>query len=63
MSQTEVIADLVRMGNNKARLMQHYSDEQKKVLAQYGGNLSDIPMEREHPFHKLQDKINLLGKM
>lgn len=63
MSQSEVEVDLREMGGNKAKLMQKYSDEQRKILNKYGGNLSDLPMEGSNPYHKLQDKINLLGKM
>lgn len=63
MSQSTVLSDLASMGGNKAKLMQKYSDDQKKILNQYGGNLSDLPADSNHIFHKIQDKINLLGKM
>jgi cysteine synthase len=51
------------MNGNKAKLMQKYSDDQKKILNQYGGNISDLPADKDHMYHKIQDKISILGKM
>lgn len=63
MSYATVVADLAAMNGNKAKLMQKYSDEQRRILNQYGGNLSDVPMSQDNPYHKIQDKIEILGKM
>lgn len=63
MSQSAVLSDLASMDGNKAKLMQKYSDDQKNILKQYGGNISDLPADKDHMYHKIQDKIQILGKM
>ena len=63
MSRAAVLADLAGMNGNKAKLMQKYSDEQRRILNSYGGNLSDIPMSQDNPYHKLQDKIEILSRL
>lgn len=60
---SSVLADLQAAGGNKAKLMQQYSDEQRQLLSVYGGNISDIPADVNHPYHKIQDKINVLGRL
>ena len=61
--QSQVNAELAEMKGNKAALMQKYSDQQRVILNQYGGSLSDIPSNPDHIFYKLQDKIQILGRM
>jgi len=63
MSRAIVLSELAGMNGNKAKLMQKYSDDQKAILNKYGGNVSDIPMSEDNPYHKIQDKIEILGKM
>jgi hypothetical protein len=62
-SESQVRADLQKVFGDKAKLMQQYSDEQKEILSKYGGGISDIPMNPDHEYHKLQDKIRILGQL
>lgn len=62
-SITEVQRDIETFKGDKAKLMQHYADEQRKILNQYGGNFSDLPMDDENPYHKIQAKMALLNQI
>lgn len=63
----EVEMELANMTGSKAvckaRLMQQYSDRQQEILKPLGGNIGDVPMDPEHEYYKLQEKIMVLGKM
>lgn len=61
--QARVHSDLLEFKGDKAKLMQKYSDELQAVINQYGGNLSDVPLDKEHVFYKIQERINILGRL
>lgn len=63
MSEQQVLADLKAVGGNKAKLMQQYSDELQAILKPLGGNQSDVPVNPEHPYHKVQHKLTILGRL
>lgn len=63
MSENEVLADLQAEGNNKAKLMQKYSDKMQAILKLHGGNTSDIPMDPNHEYHKIQHKLTILNRL
>lgn len=62
-TESEVQSDLDKVDGNKAKLMQQYSDEQKKILNMYGGNVSDLPASGDNPYHAIQSKITILNQM
>jgi hypothetical protein len=59
----QVLLDLAAMGNNKAKLMQKYSDEMAAIVKVHGGNVSDVPMNPDSEYHKLQHKLTILGRL
>lgn len=59
----EVQNDLKAENGDRAKLMQKYSDRMKELLIPHGGNLSDLPMDPNHEYHKLQRKLMALGKL
>ena len=63
MSHAIVHAELEAVKGDKVKLMQQYGEKLQAILNEYGGNLSDIPMDATHPYHKIQDKIRILGAM
>lgn len=60
MYEAEVKIDLEAMKGDKSKLMQQYSEEQRKIIDSIGGNISDIPIDTEHPYYQLQKKIQAL---
>lgn len=61
--ESTVATELEEMKGDKPKLMQKYSDLQQAILKKYGGNISDIPMDKNHEYHKLQEKIQTLHRM
>jgi len=59
----QVLSDLEAMGGDKSKLMQKYGEQQKELLKPYGGNIGDLPYDKEHPYYKLQAKIQTLGTL
>lgn len=59
----EIREELKRFSGDKSKLMQEYSDRQKKILQDLGGNIGDVPMDPEHSYHQLQRKIMALGRI
>ena len=49
---------------DKTKLSQLYSDEMSEILKSYGGNISDIPVnDSEHPYFKIQAKLQILSRI
>lgn len=64
MSEREVVhADLEKFKGDKSALMQHYGEQLQKIVAEHGGNISDIPMNSDNRYHKIQEQIRFLGAM
>lgn len=63
MSESEVIMDLEAMGNDKSKLMQKYSDAMQAIIKRHGGNLSDVPVNPDHEYHKIQHKLMILNRI
>lgn len=62
-NDAEVRIDLENMKGNKIALMQKYSERQQAIIKHFGGNFSDIPIDRDSEYNQLQDKINILHRM
>jgi len=62
MSEQQVIADHKAAGS-KAKLMQQYSDEMSAIVKLNGGNISDIPASKDHPYYVLQHKLQILNRL
>ena len=63
MTLTEVQSDIDRFKGDTAALMQNYSDQLKKILNSYGGNLGDVPADPENPYHKINTKVTILNNL
>ncbi len=62
--ETSVVnADLDKFKGDKAKLMQHYGEQLLEIVKEHGGNISDIPMDVNHIYHKIQDRIRYLGAL
>lgn len=59
----EIRIDLEQVGGNKSKLMQRYSERQQEIVKVHGGNLTDIPIDPEHEYHQIQNKLSLLYRM
>ena len=60
---SEIRADLITEGGNKSKLMQKYGEKLQELLKPYGDSWGDVPMDVEHPIHKLQAKIQRLNTL
>lgn len=60
---SQIRADLLTVNGNRAVLMQKYSDQLVELLKPFGGSLGDVPMDEDHPIHKLQNKIRRLNTL
>lgn len=58
-----VMADLEKFKGDKAKLMQHYGEQLLEIVKEHGGSIGDIPMNDDHIYHKIQDKIRYLGTL
>lgn len=59
----EVLKDLEEVKGNKSALMQKYSEKQQTIINRFGGNFSDVPVDKDNEYYKLQEKINILNRM
>lgn len=62
MSEQQVLADLKAAGS-KQKLMQQYSDEMTAIVKLNGGNISDVPADKNHPYYQLQHKLQILNRL
>lgn len=60
---SEVRIDLENEKGNKQALMQKYSERQQAIIKSYGGNFSDVPIDGESEYTKLQNKILILHRL
>lgn len=63
MSESQVLSELNALKGDKVKLMEKYTGEMQAILNLHGGNPSDVPANAEHPYHKLQHKLMILGRM
>lgn len=61
--EQEVLKDLKTFEGNKSKLMQHYSDEMTAIVKIHGGNVSDVPMNKDSRYHVLQQKLHILNRI
>lgn len=59
----QVLADLDEVGGSKSALMQKYSELQQEIIRRFGGNFTDVPVDKEGVYAQIQDKINILNRM
>lgn len=59
----EVLKDLNEVKGSKSVLMQKYSEKQQEIIRRFGGNFSDVPVDKDGEYAKLQEKILILNRM
>ena len=63
MSISQVLAELETEKGDIPKLMQKYGEQLQAILQRHGGNISDLPMNAEEGYAKIQDKIRILGSI
>jgi hypothetical protein len=61
--ELEVELDLKQRNGNISQLMEFYIGQQNQILKRYGGNIGDIPVDSDNPYHEFQAKIMILGRL
>jgi hypothetical protein len=47
----------------KPELMQRYANRMNEIVKSYGGNLSDLPIDPDNEYYKIQSKLQILSKL
>lgn len=61
--EDDIRQELRENNNDKAALMQKISDRQKQIILDYGGSVSDVPVDSNHEYWANNRKLNLLNNL